>query len=52
MCSGGAALLPSESVSIAAALQGLDVLEIGHLLERGVSIVGGERKRVALARAF
>ena len=31
----------------------IDVLEIGHLLERGVKrLSGGERKRVALARAL
>ena len=31
----------------------IDVLEIGHLLERGVRhLSGGERKRVALARAL
>jgi molybdate transport system ATP-binding protein len=31
----------------------LDILEIGHLLDRGVRLLsGGERKRVALARAL
>ncbi|HUP59618.1 MAG TPA: ATP-binding cassette domain-containing protein [Thermoanaerobaculia bacterium] len=43
VCYGGAA----EGTPV------LDVLEIGHLMERGVrQLSGGERKRVALARAL